>query len=104
MTWARKKTGQPVVRLNSVADAEAFANKYSMFVIGLFDEFEVFYVSKPSLIFNLPLRDEAQTRLAFSELIFPEYFPKFQLIGILAGFAENVLNSRLVFDCRVCIL
>lgn len=38
--WARKKTGEPVVRLNSVAEAEAFAKKYSIFVVGLFEKFE----------------------------------------------------------------
>ncbi|XP_021736856.1 protein disulfide isomerase-like 1-6 isoform X1 [Chenopodium quinoa] len=40
MIWARKKTGEPVVRLNSVAEAEAFAKKYSMYVVGLFENFE----------------------------------------------------------------
>ncbi|XP_057542863.1 protein disulfide isomerase-like 1-6 [Amaranthus tricolor] len=38
--WARKKIGDPVVRLNSVIEAEAFAKKYSMFVLGLFEKFE----------------------------------------------------------------
>lgn len=38
--WARKKIGEPVVRLSSVAEADAFANKYSVFVLGLFDEFK----------------------------------------------------------------
>lgn len=41
MIWARKKIGDPVVRLNSVIEAEAFAKKYSMFVLGLFEKFEV---------------------------------------------------------------
>uniref|UniRef100_A0A803KUW8 RNase H type-1 domain-containing protein n=1 Tax=Chenopodium quinoa TaxID=63459 RepID=A0A803KUW8_CHEQI len=40
LTWARKKTGEPIVRLNSVAEAEAFAKKYSMYVVGLFQNFE----------------------------------------------------------------
>lgn len=44
MIWARKKTGEPVVRLNSVSEAEAFAKKYSMFVVGLFEDFEVFFL------------------------------------------------------------
>uniref|UniRef100_A0A803LEN7 protein disulfide-isomerase n=1 Tax=Chenopodium quinoa TaxID=63459 RepID=A0A803LEN7_CHEQI len=40
LIWARKKTGEPVVRLNSVAEAEAFAKKYSMYAVGLFENFE----------------------------------------------------------------
>ena len=43
MIWARKKIGDPVVRLNSVIEAEAFAKKYSMFVLGLFEKFEVIF-------------------------------------------------------------
>ncbi|KAL2928510.1 Protein disulfide isomerase-like 1-6 [Bienertia sinuspersici] len=38
--WSRKKTGEPVVRLNSVDEAEQFAKRYSMFALGLFDSFE----------------------------------------------------------------
>lgn len=38
--WARKKTGVPVIRLSSVAEAEEFLKKYSMFVLGLFEKFE----------------------------------------------------------------
>lgn len=39
--WARKKTGVPVIRLSSVTEAEVFAKKYSMYVLGLFEKFEV---------------------------------------------------------------
>ncbi|KAI9073853.1 hypothetical protein K1719_044205 [Acacia pycnantha] len=40
--WTRKKiTGTPVIRINSVAEAEEFLKKYHTFVIGLFDKFEM---------------------------------------------------------------
>lgn len=39
--WARKKTGVPVIRISSDAEASHFLKKYSMFVVGLFDKFEV---------------------------------------------------------------
>ncbi|KAI3875593.1 hypothetical protein MKW98_004892 [Papaver atlanticum] len=39
--WARKKTGMPVIRLNSVPEAEDFLSKNRMFIIGLFEKFEV---------------------------------------------------------------
>ncbi|OIT05272.1 PREDICTED: protein disulfide isomerase-like 1-6 [Nicotiana attenuata] len=38
--WARKKTGVPVIRISSDAEASQFLNKYSMFVVGLFDKSE----------------------------------------------------------------
>lgn len=41
MIWARKKTGAPVIRINSVAEANEFLKKYSSFVVGLFENFEV---------------------------------------------------------------
>ncbi|XP_012445894.1 protein disulfide isomerase-like 1-6 [Gossypium raimondii] len=38
--WARKKTGVPVIRINTVTEAEDFLEKHHMFVIGLFEKFE----------------------------------------------------------------
>ncbi|XP_062155453.1 protein disulfide isomerase-like 1-6 [Alnus glutinosa] len=38
--WARKKTGVPVTRIRSVAEAEEFLKKYHTFVTGLFKKFE----------------------------------------------------------------
>ncbi|XP_042498216.1 protein disulfide isomerase-like 1-6 isoform X2 [Macadamia integrifolia] len=38
--WARKKTGAPTIRLNSIAEAEQFLKKHPMFIIGLFEKFE----------------------------------------------------------------
>ncbi|GFZ04160.1 PDI-like 1-6 [Actinidia rufa] len=40
MIWARKKSGEPVVRTSSVTDANEFLKKHSIFVVGLFDKFE----------------------------------------------------------------
>ncbi|XAR67711.1 Protein disulfide-isomerase [Bertholletia excelsa] len=38
--WARKKTGEPVIRIDSEASAKEFLKKHSTFVIGLFEKFE----------------------------------------------------------------
>lgn len=43
--WARKKTGVPIVRISSDAEARHFLKKHSIFVVGLFEKFEVFYLS-----------------------------------------------------------
>lgn len=39
--WARKKTGVPVIRINSVPEAEEFLKKYHTYVVGFFEKFEV---------------------------------------------------------------
>lgn len=39
--WARKKTGVPIIRISSDAEASHFLKKHSMFVVGLFEKFEV---------------------------------------------------------------
>ncbi|XP_058113917.1 protein disulfide isomerase-like 1-6 isoform X2 [Magnolia sinica] len=40
--WTRKKTGNPVIRLSSVTEAEKFLEKHRIFAIGLFENFEVY--------------------------------------------------------------
>lgn len=39
--WIRKKTGAPVIRIDSVADANGFLKQHSTYAVGLFDKFEV---------------------------------------------------------------
>ncbi|XP_031388137.1 protein disulfide isomerase-like 1-6 [Punica granatum] len=38
--WTRKKTGVPVIRINSVLEAEGFLKKKHIFALGLFDKYE----------------------------------------------------------------
>ncbi|KAK4754303.1 hypothetical protein SAY87_002407 [Trapa incisa] len=38
--WTRKKTGVPVIRLNSVPEAEGFLKKNHIFVLGLFEKYK----------------------------------------------------------------
>ncbi|KAI8544444.1 hypothetical protein RHMOL_Rhmol08G0297300 [Rhododendron molle] len=38
--WASKKTGESVIRVNSVIQAKEFLKKHSMFAVGLFEKFE----------------------------------------------------------------
>ncbi|AQL03741.1 hypothetical protein ZEAMMB73_Zm00001d046124, partial [Zea mays] len=40
VTWVRKKTGVPIIRLQSKDSAEEFLKKDMTFVIGLFKNFE----------------------------------------------------------------
>ena len=39
--WVRKKTGAPVVRINTVAEATACTKQYAIYAVGVFDEFEL---------------------------------------------------------------
>ncbi|KAK6148844.1 hypothetical protein DH2020_016369 [Rehmannia glutinosa] len=38
--WARKKTGEPVIRINSVAEANEFLKQQDKYAVGLFDKFK----------------------------------------------------------------
>jgi len=42
--WLQKKTGAPIITLNTVDEAQRFLNKYHTFVLGLFENFEVFQI------------------------------------------------------------
>jgi protein disulfide-isomerase A1 len=50
--WARKKTGVPVIRISSSVEAEDFQKKYHLFVLGLFDKFEVCMFKLPHVFFD----------------------------------------------------
>lgn len=39
--WTKKKTGAPVLRINSINEATGILQKLSTFVVGLFEGFEV---------------------------------------------------------------
>ncbi|KAL8256754.1 hypothetical protein R6Q59_028795 [Mikania micrantha] len=38
--WVRKKSGTPIMRINSIDEANDFLKKHSMYAVGLFDKFE----------------------------------------------------------------
>ncbi|KAL6584659.1 Thioredoxin-like domain [Orobanche minor] len=38
--WARKKTGSPVIRINSVPEANEFLKQHTKYAVGLFDKFK----------------------------------------------------------------
>lgn len=40
--WVQKKTGAPIITVNTVDEAQRFLKKYHTFVVGLFEKFEVF--------------------------------------------------------------
>ncbi|VFQ92931.1 unnamed protein product [Cuscuta campestris] len=40
MVWAKKKTGEPVLRINSIDEASGVLKKHSVFVVALFENFE----------------------------------------------------------------
>ncbi|CAH9066310.1 unnamed protein product [Cuscuta epithymum] len=40
VVWAKKKTGEPVFRINSINEVDGVLKNHSMFVVGLFENFE----------------------------------------------------------------
>lgn len=41
VVWARKKTGSPVIRIDSITEANEFLKQHAMYAVGLFENFEV---------------------------------------------------------------
>ncbi|RWW17708.1 hypothetical protein GW17_00018351 [Ensete ventricosum] len=66
--WARKKTGVPVIRLSSINDAEEFLRQHQIFVIGLFEKYEVcdifMQLNVPSGMIMFVYVDNAEDNLA----------------------------------------
>lgn len=52
MIWARKKTGAPVIRINSEAEANEFLKQHAVHTVGLFDKFEVCGCQELELLHN----------------------------------------------------
>lgn len=44
--WVQKKTGAPIITVNSLDEAQRFLNKYHTFFVGFFHKFEVSYYQK----------------------------------------------------------
>lgn len=40
VVWARKKTGSPVIRIDSITEANEFLKQHAMYAVGLFENFE----------------------------------------------------------------
>ncbi|RDX73265.1 Protein disulfide isomerase-like 1-6 [Mucuna pruriens] len=89
--WARKKTGAPVVRISSVAEAEKFLGKYQTFLVGRFDKFEgpdyEEFVSAAKSDNETQFVEVNQVELA--QVLYPDIKPTDHFIGIVKSEPER---------------
>lgn len=89
--WARKKTGAPVIRISSKAEAEEFLRKYQTFLVGRFDKFEgpdyEEFVSAAKSDNETQFVEASQLELA--RVLYPDIKPTEHFIGIVKNEPER---------------
>ncbi|XP_026448779.1 protein disulfide isomerase-like 1-6 isoform X1 [Papaver somniferum] len=94
--WARKKTGMPTIRLNSVPESEDFLSKNPMFIIGLFEKFEgkdYEEFAKAAVADN-----EIQFAEASSSQVAEALFPGVKTKGHFLGLVKNEPETHVAFE------
>ncbi|KAK7402299.1 hypothetical protein VNO78_14452 [Psophocarpus tetragonolobus] len=89
--WASKKTGTPVIRISSMAEAEEFLRKYQTFLIGRFDKFEgpayEEFVSAAKFDNETQFVEVSQVELA--RVLYPDIKPTDCFLGIVKSEPER---------------
>ncbi|XP_022848417.1 protein disulfide isomerase-like 1-6 [Olea europaea var. sylvestris] len=94
--WARKKTGAPVIRINSVNEANEFLKKHSMFAVGLFDKFEG--PDHEEFVKAAKADNEIQFVETSSEEIAKVLFPDVQSTKLFFGLVKSEPEQYTVFE------
>ncbi|XP_020207731.1 protein disulfide isomerase-like 1-6 [Cajanus cajan] len=89
--WARKKTGAPVVRISSVAEAEGFLRKYQTFLVGLFEKFEGpdYEEFVNAAKFDNETQFVAVSQLELAQVLYPDIKLTDHFIGIVKSEPER---------------
>ncbi|XP_028124784.1 protein disulfide isomerase-like 1-6 [Camellia sinensis] len=89
--WARKKTGEPVIRIGSVEGAKEFLKKYSMFVVGLFEKFEGFEYEEfvKTATSDNEIQFVATCSIDVANVLFPDMKPHNFFLGLVKSEPER---------------
>ncbi|KAL6996475.1 protein disulfide isomerase-like [Sarracenia purpurea var. burkii] len=89
--WARKKTGEPVIRICSVTDAKEFLKKHSMFVIGLFEKFEGYEYKEfvKAATFDNEIQFAETSSIDVANVLFPNIRTSNLFIGLVKSEPER---------------
>ncbi|KAG2729072.1 hypothetical protein I3760_01G233600 [Carya illinoinensis] len=89
--WARKKTGVPVIKIRSVAEAEEFLKKYHTFVTGLFEEFEGpdYEEFVKAAISDNEIQFVEVSGINVAKVLFPDIKDTYHFIGIVKSEPER---------------
>lgn len=98
--WARKKTGVPVVRVNSVTEAEEFLKKYHMFAIGVFERFEG--SAYEEFVKTATADNEIQfvevSNIEAARVLYPDLEPSSFFLGIVKSEPERYAGYEGAFE------
>ncbi|PSS07434.1 Protein disulfide isomerase-like [Actinidia chinensis var. chinensis] len=91
MIWARKKSGEPVVRTSSVTDANEFLKKHSIFVVGLFDKFEGFEYEEfvKAATSDNEIQFVETSSIDAADVLFPNINPSNFFVGLVKSEPER---------------
>ncbi|XP_002516034.2 protein disulfide isomerase-like 1-6 [Ricinus communis] len=97
--WARKKTGVPVTRLNTVSEAEKFLKEYHIFVLGLFEKFEGHDYEEfvKAAVSNNEIQFVETSDLMVAKILFPDIIST-NFIGIVKSEPERYTAYEGTFD------
>ncbi|GAB2293534.1 protein disulfide isomerase-like [Dionaea muscipula] len=89
--WARKKTGQPVVRLSSVAEAEYFLKKHNLFALAYFDQFEGAQYEEfvKAAVADNEVQFVETDSVEIAELLFPDIKPTNPFLALVKSEPER---------------
>lgn len=91
VTWARKKTGVPVIRISSVTEANGFLKKHSVFTVGLFEKFEgpdyEEFVKAATSDNEIQFVETSSTEIA--NILFPDIKPTTIFLGLVKSEPER---------------
>lgn len=89
--WARKKTGVPVTRIRSVAEAEQFLRKHHTFVTGLFENFEGpdYNEFVKAAISDNEIQFVEVSNIDVAKVLFPDIKHTYHFIGIVKSEPER---------------
>ncbi|CAL1400284.1 unnamed protein product [Linum trigynum] len=98
--WARKKTGDPVIRVNSVAEAEKFLETYHIYVLGLFDKFEGsdYEGFVKAAISDNGIQFVEVGDHGVAKVLFPDIKPTSNFVGLVKSEAERFTTYEGVFE------
>ncbi|KAG8379960.1 hypothetical protein BUALT_Bualt07G0143900 [Buddleja alternifolia] len=100
--WARKKTGFPVVRINSVAEANEFLNHHAMYAVGLFNEFEGpdYEEFRKAAVADNEIQFVETSSSEIAKLLYPVITPTNPFFGLVKGEPEHYtsLDGNLTAD------
>ncbi|KAF5190178.1 disulfide isomerase-like [Thalictrum thalictroides] len=98
--WVTKKTGAPIIRLDTLSDTEKFMAKHQMFVIGLFEEFEgskYEEFTKAAVADNeIQFTETSKTEVA--KVLFPDNENKKPFVGLVKSEPEKYVAFEGTFE------